>query len=148
MLWVPILLWCRRGLHTGRRTEAGVRDCKLLMAAARNSDCEIMGYVTGRAFEHELKEYLKKGGWFVVRSAGSKKPDLVAAKNGKIMVIECKVTKEKKAYLDKEEVQNLKAVAEAFGGEGMFAIKQKGRPWTLIGLNSLKETKNQFVVSL
>ncbi len=107
-----------------------------------------MGYITGRAFEHELKEYLKKDGWFVVRSAGSKKPDLVAAKNVKIMVIECKVTKEKKAYLDKEEVQNLKAVAEAFGGEGMFAIKQKGLPWTLIGLQCLKETENRFVVSL
>lgn len=107
-----------------------------------------MSYKQGYAFECELKDHLKNTGWTVVRSAGSKKPDLVAARDGKVMIIECKVTKEKKIYLEKDEVFNLKAVADAFGGEGMFAIKQKGVPWSLVDLKCLKETENKFTISL
>lgn len=107
-----------------------------------------MSYKKGYSFELELKEHLKNTGWFVVRSAGSKKPDLVAAKEGKVMVIECKVTKERKIYIDKDEVIGLKTVADAFGGEGVFAIKQIGARWSLVDLTCLKETDNRFMVSL
>lgn len=107
-----------------------------------------MAYKKGYSFERELKEYLTGNGWSVIRSGGSKKPDLVAAKDGKIMVIECKVTKDNKVYLAKEEVLHLKKVAEAFSGECMFAIKRKNKKWSLVDVSCLKETACSFVAVL
>jgi len=48
-------------------------------------------YVKGRRFEHYIKDKLEAKGWIVTRSAGSKGPfDLLAVKNGKILLIQCK----------------------------------------------------------
>ncbi len=80
-------------------------------------------YFKGYKLERKVKEMLEKEGWYVIRSAGSKKPDLIAGKDGKIMVMECKVTSKPQLYLKKEEVKNLENVSKAFNGEGMYAIK-------------------------
>ena len=105
-------------------------------------------YKKGYKFERDLKLNLEKDGWEVIRSGGSKKPDLVAAKNGKIIIIECKATSKNNVYLDKAEVDNLKKVAKAFRGESMFAIKQKNKGWTLVTLERLRKAGKNYSIAL
>ena len=49
-------------------------------------------YARGRAFEYRVRDYYKKKGWYVVRSAGSKTiTDLIAiGKDGTVHFIQCK----------------------------------------------------------
>jgi len=107
-----------------------------------------MGYKKGYAFERELKLKLEEDGWHVIRSGGSKKPDLVAGRKGKILIIECKVTKKSRIYLEKDEVRHLETVALAFGAEAIFAVKVDNRGWSLVTLDSLRETGKHFMVEL
>ncbi|NOR84607.1 hypothetical protein GQ473_00670 [archaeon] len=107
-----------------------------------------MAYKKGYAFERELKKHLEKEGWCVIRSGGSKKPDIVAAKDGKIIVIECKSTIKDCAYLEKDEVKKLIMVATAFGGECIYAIKQNNKGFSLIDTDQLIEKENSYFVSL
>ncbi|MFH1127420.1 MAG: Holliday junction resolvase Hjc [archaeon] len=107
-----------------------------------------MAYKKGYAFERELRLKLEKDGWHVIRSGGSKKPDLVAGKDKKVIIIECKVTKSDKIYLEKEEVLYLQEVAKAFGAEAMYAIKRKNNGMSLVTLSTLRETEKFFMVEL
>lgn len=108
-----------------------------------------MAYRKGYGFERSLKLDLESKGWKVIRSGGSKKPDLVAAKDGKIVVIECKFISNNYVYLEKDEVYNLMEVAKHFNGEGIYCIRKKGDPnHILISLDQLRETENNFVVRL
>ncbi len=107
-----------------------------------------MGYKKGYAFERELKLKLEEDRWHVIRSGGSRKPDLIAGRDGKILIIECKVTKSSRIYLEKEEVRHLSEVALAFGAEAIFAVKMDNRGWSLITPDSLKETGKHFMVEL
>ncbi len=108
----------------------------------------VIGYKKGYAFEREIKLKLEEDGWRVIRSGGSKKPDLVAGRRGKILIIECKVTKKTKIYLEKDEVRGLSEVAVAFGAEAIFAVKVDNRGWSLVTIDSLKETGKHFMVEL
>jgi len=47
-------------------------------------------YERGRAFEYRVKRKLEREGFFVVRSAGSHFPDLLAVKGGVPYAVECK----------------------------------------------------------
>jgi len=47
-------------------------------------------YERGRAFEYRVKRKLERDGFFVVRSAGSHFPDLLAVKDGVPYAVECK----------------------------------------------------------
>jgi Holliday junction resolvase len=107
-------------------------------------------YKKGYNFERDIKLKLENEGWIVIRSGGSKKPDMVAAKDGKIMIIECKVTKNSKIYLEKEEVLNIKKVAKEFKADCMFAVKKIGcgKKWNLLSIESLKELNKSYVGSL
>lgn len=105
-------------------------------------------YKKGYKFERDLKQELEKKGWKVIRSGGSKKPDLIAAKKGKIIIIECKITQNNKAYLNEDEVQNLKKCAKEFNCEGMYAIKQKHKGWNLVSLSKLKRVGKMYVINL
>ena len=101
----------------------------------------------GYRFEREVKEKLEKDGWFVIRSAGSKKPDLIAAKNKKVVVIECKVSKNSVLYLQKDEVEKLKKVASNFNADAMYAIKYK-RKIHFVFTNQLHEKGSSFSLKL
>ena len=107
-----------------------------------------MAYKKGYAFERELKIHLEKEGWCVIRSGGSKKPDMIAAKDGKILVIECKSTIKDYAYLEKDEVKKLIRVAAAFDGECIYAIKQNNKGFSLVDTDQLVEKENSYFVSL
>ncbi len=105
-------------------------------------------YKKGYAFERALKIHLENNGWTVIRSGGSKKPDLVCARNGKILVIECKSTASAIIYLDKKEVRHLEKVAKEFGGECVYCIKRDNAGWRLVPLSELVETEKNFVLRL
>lgn len=107
-----------------------------------------MAYKKGYSFERSLKLKLESEGWHVIRSGGSKKPDLVCGRNGKIMIIECKVTGSDKIYLEKAEVDKMQKVAEAFGGECMYAIKRLNAGVSLVSIDQLKDTGNTYSFDL
>lgn len=50
----------------------------------------IQTYAKGARGERAVQKKLEKEGWLVIRSAGSKKVDLVAMKNGETRLIEVK----------------------------------------------------------
>ncbi len=102
-------------------------------------------YKKGYNFERKIKLELEADGWKVIRSGGSKKPDMVAARNGKIVIIECKITKKNKVYLECDEVENLKDVAEHFGAECMYAVKTIREKWSLVSVDSLRKTGSSYV---
>jgi len=83
-------------------------------------------YRKGSGFERELKKALEDKGFAVIRSAGSHGVDLVAGKNGKIYIFECKVTSKEKFYISKEDVDKLVEFSETFGGAPYIALKMKG----------------------
>lgn len=105
-------------------------------------------YKKGYNFERNLKLDLENKGWKVIRSGGSKKPDIVAARKGEILIIECKVTKNSNVYLDEKEVQNLKNTAKEFNGKGLYAIKQKQKKYVFIELYRLKKVGKMYIVKL
>lgn len=104
-------------------------------------------YMKGYRFEREVKEKLEKDGWFVIRSAGSKKPDLIAAKNKKVVVIECKVSKNPVLYLQKKEVERLRKVASNFNADAMYAVKYKRKIY-FVFTNQLTEKEASFILNL
>jgi Holliday junction resolvase len=79
-------------------------------------------YVKGRRFEHYVKDKLEARGWIVTRSAGSKGPfDLLAVKNGKILLIQCKWRR------GNVIAKNLIDIALKAGGLPIVATHIKGR---------------------
>ncbi|MEM3549308.1 MAG: hypothetical protein QXJ23_09940 [Thermofilum sp.] len=50
----------------------------------------VTNYERGRAFEYRVKRHLERQGYFVMRSAGSHFPDLIAVKDGEVLAVEVK----------------------------------------------------------
>ena|SRR3989338_2212169 len=108
-----------------------------------------MTYKKGYGFERSLKLDLESKGWKVIRSGGSKKPDLVAAKDGKVIIIECKFTSNGVIYLEKDEVLNLQEVAKHFGGECIYYVRRKNDKVPIMAtIDQFKEVNNSFVLKL
>ncbi len=78
-------------------------------------------YRQGRTFEYRVAAYFKRGGWVVIRSAGSHSPvDLVCAKGGEIQLVQCKAGD---GYISPGEREHLLAFAREFGGTAWVAEK-------------------------
>ncbi len=58
----------------------------------------------GIRFERQVRKYLEDKGFFVVRQASSKFPDIIAIDKINVYFIECKVNK----YISKEEREKFK----------------------------------------
>jgi Holliday junction resolvase len=63
----------------------------------------VTNYQRGRTFEYRVKQHLEKHGYYVVRSAGSHFPDLIAIKNGKVLAIEVKRYKPPQSVIQEVE---------------------------------------------
>ncbi len=105
-------------------------------------------YKRGYSFERDVKLKFEKEGWHVIRSGGSKKPDLVLGKDGKVVIIECKVTTNDKIYLDPDEVEHLKKVSKAFGADALYAVKIKRKGWNLVDVDALKRTDKFYTYDI
>jgi len=80
-------------------------------------------YEKGRTFEYRVKKELEKQGYFVIRAAASKPVDLVALKDGKAILVECKISKNP----SKERLALLHVYREKSGCSVLVAVKKKRR---------------------
>ncbi len=80
-------------------------------------------YYKGRTFEYKVKHLLENMGYFVIRSAKSAFPDLVAVKQGKPMLVECKVNR----YLPWEDKVKLIHLGSTIGAKCVLAYNDNGK---------------------
>jgi Holliday junction resolvase len=86
---------------------------------ARNFD----PYQRGRRFEYKTQNYLRKEGWYVIRQSRSKFPDLIAFRDGTILLVECKVH----GYIGPAERRKIRKLASRqLGGKPILASKREG----------------------
>jgi len=88
-----------------------------------------MRYRRGASAERELIHKLEELGFAVVRSAGSKKVDVIAGNGRLYLCIEVKSTKGDRVYLSDEDIEKLRSFSQKFGGKPYVAIKFIGREW-------------------
>lgn len=81
-------------------------------------------YYTGRRFEWVVKSFLEERRWFVVRHARSALPDLVATKQGCVLLVECKFGS---GRMSRSERSRLVEYARIAGGLPMVATGRKGQ---------------------
>ncbi len=103
----------------------------------------------GFSRERELARLLWKHGFAVLRApaSGAKTrriiyPDLVALKNGVILVFEVKTRENPSTiYIKREQMNRLKEFVYRSGGQGFIAVKiMDGRGWRFIPLDMVEET--------
>ena len=79
-------------------------------------------YYHGVAFEKRVQKLFENNSWFVHRSINSRLPDLVALKNGKILLVECKTNPKKFTISERERLLHY---ANVSGGIPLFATCYK-----------------------
>ena len=107
-----------------------------------------MSYRKGYKFEWEVRRFLERKGYYVIRSAGSKKPDIIAGKGREVLVIECKYTSKNKLYVPKSEVKNLLFVSEMFNAKPFFLVKRKNKGFFFVAPDEMEELEESFVIDL
>lgn len=88
----------------------------------------------GANAERELLKMFSSSGWKAARVAGSgigdESPcDLIVGSLAKKYAIECKTSKEKKRYLQKEQISDFLVFAEIFGLEPLLAVRWNREGW-------------------
>ncbi|NJF24064.1 Holliday junction resolvase Hjc [Thermococcus sp. Bubb.Bath] len=102
-----------------------------------------MRYRRGASAERELIRSLEKRGFAVVRSAGSKKVDLVAGNGEMYLCIEVKSTTGDRIYFSDEDMDKLLSFSSSFGGRPVIAVKFINRSWRFFAPEELiKSGKN------
>jgi Holliday junction resolvase len=107
----------------------------------------------GANAERELLHMLSKSGFAVVRVAGSgmiseTSADLIAGNAFKMFAIECKTCKEKRRYLEKQQISDLKKFARKFGFPPIIAVKFNRQGWWFIEPEKLDDTGKGLAISL
>ena len=107
----------------------------------------------GANAERELLHMLSAAGFAVVRIAGSgmikeTSADLIAGNAFKMFMIECKTCKEKKRYLEKQQITDLKEFARKFGFPPMIAVKFSRQGWWFIEPEKLDDVGKNLAISL
>ena len=114
-------------------------------------------YTIGKRYELELARKLYKLGFAVIRAPASGKrtkrisyPDIVAIKNGKILVISVKYrSKLSTAYIGEDELGKMIDFASRSGGTVVVAIKVKELgDWRIIPLSTITSTSSTEKLSI
>jgi Holliday junction resolvase len=101
-----------------------------------------MSYPIGRRFEWSVRNLLESCGWVTLRAARSKPVDLIALKDGRILLIECKYN----TRISSERLDYLKSLAGKAGARPIIAVKRKyERSIKFINVNSGGEIKIEEV---
>jgi Holliday junction resolvase len=82
-------------------------------------------YAKGANYERKLVSDFWVHGWAAMRAAGTTVypvPDVIAAKGGRIILVECKTTKKDRLSL-KTNMLELKKFADICGGDAYIAIR-------------------------
>jgi Holliday junction resolvase len=107
-----------------------------------------MRYRRGASAERELIKMLEKEGFAVVRSAGSKKVDIVAGNGRLYLCIEVKSTHDDKLYFSEEDYEKLTSFAERFGGKAVIAVKFVNNGWRFFYPEDLERSGKNYKISL
>lgn len=107
-----------------------------------------MRYRRGASAERELIKMLEKAGFAVVRSAGSKKVDIIAGNGRLYLCIEVKSTHDKKLYFSQEDYEKLTSFAEKFGGKAIIAVKFINNGWRFFYPDALEKGGKNYKISL
>lgn len=82
-------------------------------------------YQKGRAFEYRIRDLLTLNKFWVLRSPQSKSPaDLCALKRGRILLVQCKVSK---SYMKARDWEQLATLADSVGAEAVLAYRNSGK---------------------
>ncbi|RLE44410.1 Holliday junction resolvase [Candidatus Woesearchaeota archaeon] len=105
----------------------------------------------GTNAERELIHMFWAKDWTACRVAGSGSmrypaPDIIASKKGKILAIECKITKNKQKYIKKQEINALKEYSKKAGAKPLIAIKFPKQEWIFLEPESFKETETHYTI--
>ncbi|ASJ16882.1 Holliday junction resolvase [Thermococcus chitonophagus] len=98
-------------------------------------------YRKGANAERELIRMLERHGFAVIRSAGSKKVDLIAGNGKRYLCIEVKSTRKNEIYLKEKEVKQILEFSRKFGGIPILAVKFIGRGWRFIPIEECQSIK-------
>ena len=106
----------------------------------------------GANAERELLHMLSENGFAVVRIAGSgmikeTSADLIAGNAFKMFAIECKTCKDKKRYLEKQQIKDLKEFARKFGFPPIIAVKFNRQGWWFIEPEKLEDVGKNLAIS-
>ena len=112
-------------------------------------------YQKGAKFERDLVRAFWDNGFAALRAAGSGSapfpiPDVIAGKDNRILIIECKTTGKESFRLDKEDIEKLKTFRERVDCEAYIAVKfnkTKARFFPLDLLTSKKISKGDTSIS-
>ena len=105
----------------------------------------------GYKAEIELLHMFWSKGFACLRSAGSGSmrypgPDLIVGNKVRRLAVECKSTKDKKKYLNKHDVEQLKEFCDVFGAEPWFAVRFTRKEWLFLSLEDIEKTENGYVI--
>ena len=103
--------------------------------------------------ERQLIHSFWENGWAAIRAAGSgstsfPSPDIIAGYAGRRLVIEAKLTTDRKKYISKKDLQQLQFFAQTFTAEPWIAVKFFREQWYFLYLDDLEDTGKNKVVSL
>jgi len=107
-----------------------------------------MKYRRGASAERELIRMLERAGFAVVRSAGSKKVDIIAGNGKAYLCIEVKSTKGDKLYFSREDYEKLVSFAERFGAKPIIAVKFINNGWRFFSPESLERRGKNYKIGL
>lgn len=96
-------------------------------------------YEKGRRFEYRVRDLFKGYGFVVIRAAQSKPIDLVCLKDGKSILVECKVNKSSLGQNGRKELLDIARTSKSMP---ILAYREK-RKVKLLNV----ETSNQFSLS-
>ena len=80
-------------------------------------------YSKGRGLEYTVRKKLQALGYTVFRCAGSRPVDLVAVKQGQILILECKVGKH--PSLPSKQMKGLLKISNEVNGFLMLALRRR-----------------------
>jgi Holliday junction resolvase len=108
-------------------------------------------YAKGANFEREIVTDLWSHGWASMRAAGSGTtsypvPDVIGARNGRLVLIECKTTKSDRLSL-KQNILALEEFRKLAGGEAYIAIKFYKKPARFYNIKPIIE-KNKYTITI
>ncbi|MBU0761684.1 MAG: hypothetical protein KKD39_01550 [Candidatus Altiarchaeota archaeon] len=106
-------------------------------------------YRRGADFERFLVTEFWGRGWAAVRAAGSGTraepvPDVLAAKNGKIIIVECKTTKKDRLSLS-TAIKQLAEFQKTSGGKAYIAVRFFRQRPRFYPLEELLKKKNRTI---
>jgi len=109
-------------------------------------------YDKGANAERELMKILYANGFSVLRSSGSgvnqlPAPDVIALKEGTILLFECKAWKGNYIYIELQKMMQLDDFAQRSHGNVIAAWKLPHKGWLFIPRNQLKKTRKHFTIS-